>query len=270
MPFVPAHALSMKALHGGQAKHDTIDAPKIAALLRGGMLPQADGYPAPMRATRDLWRRRTHLMRQRAELLAHVQKTHRPDHLPEIGQKLAANADRAGVAQRCAAPAVHQSLAVDFALITDDDQRLGDLDLSSVQAANRHDANTLDLWQTVPEIGKLLRLGRRDDIHDIARFPRGQEVVSDGRLVTCAKASAGKRLGTSGHQIGQAPLTWACPEAAVLVLRHNPTGRQYLARLANTHDKGKALTILAHTLARAVYDRRKRPPALDLDKFLHG
>jgi hypothetical protein len=29
----------MKAIHGGQAKNDTIDAQEITALLRGGMLP---------------------------------------------------------------------------------------------------------------------------------------------------------------------------------------------------------------------------------------
>jgi hypothetical protein len=44
----------MKAIHGGKAKHDTIDAHKMAALLRGGMLPQASVYPAERRATRDL------------------------------------------------------------------------------------------------------------------------------------------------------------------------------------------------------------------------
>ena len=74
IPFVLGHALYMKAIHGGKAKHDTIDSQKIAALLRGGMLPQAYVYPAEMRATRDLLRRRTHLMRQRSELLAHVQQ----------------------------------------------------------------------------------------------------------------------------------------------------------------------------------------------------
>jgi hypothetical protein len=40
--FVLGHARSMKAIHGGQAKHDTSDAHKMAVLLRGGMLPQAD------------------------------------------------------------------------------------------------------------------------------------------------------------------------------------------------------------------------------------
>ena len=41
----------MKAIHGGKAKNDKIDAHKIAVLLRGGMLPQAYVYPAEMRAT---------------------------------------------------------------------------------------------------------------------------------------------------------------------------------------------------------------------------
>jgi hypothetical protein len=43
MPFVLGHALSMQALHGGQATNDKMDAQKIAALLRGGRLPQAYG-----------------------------------------------------------------------------------------------------------------------------------------------------------------------------------------------------------------------------------
>ena len=41
LPFVLGHALSMKAIHGGKAKNDTIDSQNIAALLRGGLLPQA-------------------------------------------------------------------------------------------------------------------------------------------------------------------------------------------------------------------------------------
>jgi hypothetical protein len=41
LPFVRGQALSMKAIHGGKAKHDKSDAQKIALLLRGGMLPQA-------------------------------------------------------------------------------------------------------------------------------------------------------------------------------------------------------------------------------------
>ena len=77
IPFVLGHALYMKAIHGGKAKHDRIDAQKIAMLLRGGMWPQAYVYPAEMRATSDLLRCRMHLTRTRAELLAHIQHTNK-------------------------------------------------------------------------------------------------------------------------------------------------------------------------------------------------
>lgn len=76
LPFVLGHALSRQAIHGGKAKNDTIDAHTMAALLRGGLFPQASGYPAQMRATRALLRRRMPLAPNRAELLAHVQHTH--------------------------------------------------------------------------------------------------------------------------------------------------------------------------------------------------
>jgi len=46
IPFVLGHALYMKAIHGGKAKNDRIDAHKIATLLRGGMLPQAYVFAA--------------------------------------------------------------------------------------------------------------------------------------------------------------------------------------------------------------------------------
>jgi sarcosine oxidase delta subunit len=67
----------------------------------------------------------------------------------------------------------------------------------------------------------------------------------------CQRAP-GKRDGTSGKKIGHADLTWAFSEAALLFLRNNPAGQKYLTRFAHKHGKGQALTILAHTLARAV------------------
>ena len=117
IPCVLGHALSMKALHGGKAKNDKLDAHQIAVLLRGGMLPQASVSPAEMRATRALLRRRMPRTRQRAELLAHIQNTNSQYNLPEIGKKLASKAHRAGVAERFPDPAVPKSMAVALALL---------------------------------------------------------------------------------------------------------------------------------------------------------
>jgi hypothetical protein len=82
--FVLGHALYMRAIHGGKAKNDRIDAHKIAALLRGGMIPQAYVYPPEMRATRDLLRRRNHLTHKRSELIAHIQNTVSQYNLPAL------------------------------------------------------------------------------------------------------------------------------------------------------------------------------------------
>jgi len=268
IPVVLGHALYLRAIHGGKAKHDTIDSHKIATLLRGGMLPQASVYPAAMRATRDLLRRRMHLMRQRAELLSHVQNTTSQYNRPEIGTNLADQANRGGVAERFADAAVPKNIAVDLALSTSYDELRRDLERSIIQTAKEHEANTLYLLHTVPGIGKIRSRVRLYDIHDIARFPRVQDFVSYGRLVQCAKESAGKRLGTAGKNIGNAHLKWAFSEAAALCLRNNPQGQKSLVRLEKTHDKGKALTILAHQLARAVYDMLKRQTAFDRDMVL--
>jgi transposase len=178
MPFVLGHALYRKAIHGGTAKHDTIDAQKIAVLRRGGRLPQAYVYPAEMRATRDLLRRHLHLTRQRAELLAHVQQTNRQDNLPEIGKPLAYKANRDGVAERFPDPAVQKRVEGDLALLDDDDQRLRDVEVTIVQTAKPHHAQALYRRQSVPGIGKILRVVLLSELHDISRFPRGQDFVS--------------------------------------------------------------------------------------------
>jgi len=83
----------------GKAKNDKIYSRKIAVLLRGGMLPQAYVYPAAMRSTRDLIRRRLPLVRKRGQLLAHIQNTRAQYNLPAFGRTLAYKANREGVSQ---------------------------------------------------------------------------------------------------------------------------------------------------------------------------
>jgi transposase len=270
MAVVLGHALSMQAIHGGKATHDRIDAQKRAVLLRGGMLPQAYVSPAEMRATRDLRRRRRHLMRKRAELLAHIHNTHSQYNLPESGKKIAYKANRDGGAKRFADPAGQKSIAVALALIGHYDQPLRAMDLSVLKTAKHHHANTLSLLRPVPGLGESLRLVLLYESPAIPRFPRVQDFVSYCRLSKCAKESAGPRAGTAGAKIGHAYLTWALSEAAGLLLRANPAGQKYWTRLENKHGKGKALIVLAHKLARAVYHRVQRETAFDRQRFLQS
>ena len=88
IPFVLGHALYMKMIHGGKAKNDKIDAAKLAGMLRGGLFPMAYVYPRAKRQTRDLLRRRSFFVRQRAQLIAHIQNTNSQFNLPPFSKKL--------------------------------------------------------------------------------------------------------------------------------------------------------------------------------------
>jgi transposase len=173
--------------------------------------------------------------------------------LPEISKKLAYKANRAGVEEHFPDPSVRKTIEIDVARIDHYDQLLGEVELYITRTAKAHDVQTSTRLQSVPGIGKILALVILYEIQDIARFPRVQDFVSYCRLVKCAKESGGKRLGTSGKKIGNVHLRWAFGEAAVLFLRQNQPGKECFAKLERKHGKGKALTVLAHKLARAVY-----------------
>lgn len=266
--FVLGHALYMRAIHGGKAKNDKIDADKIARLLRSNMLPQSYVYPVEMRATRDLLRRRNHLVNKRAELLAHIQNTNSQYNLPAFGKKIARKSNRTGLAQRFVDPCVERSMALNMALIDVYDQELNKLELYIVKQAKAHDANAFYLLRSVHGIGKILALVILYEIQAIDRFERVGNFLSYARLVKCARESAGKRYGTSGAKIGNAHLRWAFGEAACLFLRNNPEGQKLHQRLVKKHGKAKALSILAQKLGRAVYFMLKRQQAFDMNKFV--
>jgi transposase len=266
--FVLGHALFMKAIHGGKAKNDRIDALKIATLLRGGLLPQAYVYPAGMRATRDLLRRRLHLVRKRGQLLAHIQMTSHQYNLPPLGKRIAYPANREGVVDHFADRDVRSSIAVDLALLERYDELLTDLEADLVRRAKQHDPQAFHRLRTIPGVGKVLALTILYEIHDVRRFDRVQQFASYARLVKCAKESAGKRLGTSGAKMGNVHLKWAFSEAAVLFVRHSAEGKKLLARLEKRFGKGKALSILAHKLGRAAYFMLAREKAFDMQRFV--
>ena len=139
------------------------------------MVPQAYVYPAEMRATRDLLRRRGHLVQKRAELLAHIQNTNSQYNLPEIGKRLAYKTNREGVAEHFPAPSVRKTIAVDISLIDHYDKLLGEVELYITRTAKTHDVQTFARLQSVPGIGPILALVILSEIQDITRFPRVQE-----------------------------------------------------------------------------------------------
>jgi transposase len=265
IPFVLGHALYMKAIHGGKTKNDKIDAFKIATLLRGGTLAQAYVYPKGMRETRDLLRRRSFLVRQRALLIAHIQNEASQYNLPAFAKKLSYAANRAElqVADHFPDPSVKLSIQTDLALIDAYDQQLGAVELYLQRHAKIDDGNTYHRLRSIPGVGKILALILLYEIHDISRFGDVGKFLSYARLVRGSHESAGKKKGSPGKTIGNAHLKWAFGEAACLLVRHSARGKAWLARKEKKHGKAKALAILAAKLGRTVYHLWRKREVFD-------
>lgn len=270
--FVLGHALYMKAIHGGKAKNDKIDAGKIARLLRGGTFPLAYTYPKGMRETRDLLRRRGYLVHKRAELMTHLQILNAQYNLPPFPKKLgfAANREEMNIAARFADVSVQKNAALDLAVIDTLDELIGATELYLTRTAKVDDVQTYHRLQTIPGVGKILALVLLYELHDIGRFEHVGQFLSYARLVRCAHESAGKVKGSGGKKIGNAHLRWAFGEAACLFLRASERAKAWKQKQQKQRGEGKALAILAAKLGRAVYHLLRKKEAFDEERFWNG
>ncbi|MGL6260076.1 IS110 family transposase [Vibrio sp. WXL210] len=269
--FVLGHALYMKAIRGGKAKSDKIDAFEIAALLRGGNFPIAYVYPKTMRASRDLLRRRNKIIRHGADLKAHVSNTFSQYNLPSHRLQLRYPHAREEVRDRYREfpePAINRNLDIDLNIVAFYTKELASVEHFIEQNAKQHNPQDYQLLQTIPGIGRILALTILYEIGTIRRFPTVQQFASYSRLVKCKAESAGKVYSTSGNKIGNAHLKWAFSGAAVLYLRGNNKARRYINRLQKRMSKAKALSALAHKLGRCVYFMLRNKTVFDEQRFL--
>ena len=268
--FVLGHALYMKAIHGGKAKNDKIDSYKIAKLLRGGNFPLAYQYPRAMRATRDLLRRRTRLVRYCGELKAHVKNTASQYNLPDLNRlNLRYETNRDPVRSLFPDTMVQASVDLDLDLVTFFDKELNKVEWKLKKHAQTCNSKEFNLLKTVPGIGDILAMTILYEIGDVSRFPSVQKFASYCRLVKCKAESAGKTYGIQGNKIGNAHLKWAFSEAAVLYLRGNEKAQRYLQKLQRRMPKSKALSVLSHKIGRAVFFMLKTGTVFDDARFIN-
>ena len=268
--FILGHALYMKAIHGGKAKNDKIDSYKIASLMRGGNFPLAYNYPSKCRATRDLLRRRTHIMRHGSSLKAHVVNTDSQYNLPAQSLNLKNVSAREGLRHYYEDPVIQRMITLDMNILDCYIRELKHVETFIENKAHDHFGMLLNILRTFPGIGAILALTILYEIGDIQRFPSVQNFASYSRLVKCKAESAGKMYGTIGNKIGNGYLKWAFSEAAVMYLRGNDKAKRYLEKLQRRMNKAKALSALAHKIGRCIYFMLRDKQVFDEKKFLKG
>jgi transposase len=268
--FVLAHALYVKAIHGGKNKNDRIDSEKIAHLLRTNLIPPAYVYPAEKRPLRALLRQRLLYVWNRSELLSRIQSHQLAYNRPTCRQTLY-NRESWGEQLLTAEPNTVCQLALqnDLALIGHYDAQLASLEKELLKLTRQTASRDFTLLQTTPGIGDYIGLTILHEIGNIARFPTVKDFLSYCRLVKGTVASAGKIKGLRGAKLGNPYLRWAFGEAAVVAKRDavlGPLAQRLEARMGG--NKFKANTVLAIKLARAVYFMLKNKTVFDPDRLV--
>ena len=269
--FVLAHALYLKAIHGGKNKNDRIDSEKIAHLLRTNLIPPAYVYPAEKRPLRALLRQRILYVWRRSELLARIQSHQLAHNRPTLRQT---RPNRDPWEERLLAQEDHPlrqlALQNDLALIRHYDTQITALEEQLQRLTKATAARDYSLLQTVPGIGEHLGLTLLYEIGDIARFPTVKDFVSYCRLVKGTVASAGRIKGLRGAKLGNPYLRWAFGEAAIIAKRDHavlgPLAQCLEARMNG--NKFKANTVLAIKRARSVYFMLRRHTVFDPDRLV--
>jgi transposase len=271
LTFVLAHALYVKAIHGGKNKNDRIDSEKLTHLLRSNLIPPAYVYPAAQRPLRALLRQRVFYVWRRSELLARIY-SHQLAHNRTPARQTRRNRDpwEQQLLKAEDHPLRQIALQNDLAMIRHFDQQIFQLEEELQRQTKKVASRDYALLQTVPGIGEALGLTILYEIGPIKRFPTVKDFVSYCRLVKGTVASAGKIKGLRGAKLGNPYLRWAFGEAAVIAKRDHaligPLAQRLEAQMNG--NKFKANTVVAIKLARAVYFMLKNHTGFDPDRLV--
>ena len=271
LTFVLAHALYLKAIHGGKNKNDRIDSEKLAHLLRSNLIPPAYVYPAEKRPLRALLRQRLFYVWSRSELLARI-ASHQLAHnrAPQRNTRRVREPWAEQVLAQEEHPLRKMALENDLALVGHYDRQITVLENQLQKLTKEKAWRDYTLLQSVPGIGESLGLTILHEIGDIARFATVKDFLSYSRLVKGTVASAGKIKGLRGAKLGNPYLRWAFGEAAVIAKRDHaligPLAQKLEAKMNG--NKFKANTVLAIKLARCVYFMLRNKTVFDPERLV--
>src|SRR5438094_3171119 len=271
LTFVLAHALYVKAIHGGKNKNDRIDSEKLTHLLRSNLIPPSYVYPSEKRPLRALLRQRLFYVWRRAELLARIyshQLAHNRTPAKQTRRVLDSWEEQLLAAEDN--PLRQLALKNDLAMIKHFDHQISQLEEELQRQTKKVAAREYALLLTVPGIGESLGLTILHEVGDIERFPTVKDFLSYCRLVKGTVASAGKIKGLRGAKLGNPYLRWAFGEAAVIAKRDHFLIRPLAQRLEQQMggNKFKANTVVAIKMARAVYFMLKNKTVFDPERLV--
>ena len=204
LSIVLAHALYLKAIHGGKNKNGRIDSEKLANLLRGNLIPPSYVYPAAKRPVRDLLRQRASYVWQRVELLQRI-STRQMARGDCPVSKFSNNREKwlEALLESTKDPRQRFSFQQDVQLVIQYDNAIKELEKELLRITKREQPRDFALLHSNPGVGKTLALTILYEVESIDRFASAQNILSYCRLVKGTVSSAGKIKGLRGGQARQ-------------------------------------------------------------------
>jgi transposase len=270
IPCLLGHALYIKRMSGGKHKNDPTDARAIADLLRTNRFPLAYAYPAQMRSTRDLLRRRHFFVRKRAGTFTHMQITlNQNGFIKSFRNDVQRKCDRRSLITLTQDASVQHILSTDLDYIESLDTIIDQLNKTIIAQARSHNRKHFQLLQTIPGCGPITALTVLYETHTIRRFPSAQCYSSYCRVVRADNQSGGSSMGHSKNdKIGNPYLKWALSEIACQMLNNSTLVRGWYNKQLAVHGTGRAMARLRHKIAVAIYQMLNKDTVFDEYKFL--
>lgn len=246
-----ANVSAIKQYEGLKQIDDRRSSLWLANLLRLNILPTGYIYPKEERPTRDLLRKRLHLVR------------HRTSHVLSVKNILARN-----LGIRMKSEEVKKLNTSDIKILfSDSEMRVAvaasvglishlENEIKGIEAMITRKLKVRKEFiklLTMPGIGQILGLTIMLEVGHIDRFPTVGNYSSYCRCVRSIRTSNGKITGYGNRKSGNKYLSWAYVEAANYARRFHEAVRSYYEKKLARTNRIVAIKAVSHKLARASY-----------------
>jgi len=255
-----ANPAAIKRYEGLKRTGDEADAAYLAHLLRLGLLAQSYICPKPLRAVRDLSRKRMQLVRSCTQHILAVESIQARESGWRMNVKQVKQLDAQDVeAMAELLPEVKLALQANVAVIAELGKQIDKLERCLHQRVRL--SEEFRLLKSAPGIGQTLATTIMLETGSVARFAQVGNFSSYCRCVDSERVSNGKKKGAGNVKNGNAYLAWAFIEAANFARRYCPEAKRFYERKKARTNNIVATKALAHKLARACYHmlREQKP-----------
>jgi transposase len=245
------HAAAVPQYAGLKHGNDDTDACHLATLMRLGILPLGHIYPRAQRPTRDLLRRRSHLVRIAVSMMLSMLATWSRYTGQCLSMKAFLHLTHEQIEHALPDPTTRVGLQTQYTLWRAIQDQIGHIEAWVKDHVGR--APDLEGVRSVPGIGKILGLTIVLETGAIDRFASVGDYASYCRMVKSERLSNGKKKGEGNRRSGNRYLAWSYIEAANYAIRWSPEIRRWYDRKRAKRHRMIAIKAVAHKIARACY-----------------